>query len=354
MPGLSREPNPVQPMSDWKVTERKVAYKDGTETIERLPFSTVLYPGHYGTFFGFKERQDSPIVLCGCAREAVENYIRLTVSDSVFTQTSRKRRPFILSKMEFPISLVESLEHIEYVEEMEIVNYLKFENRLCHECNRVIPEYKYCDEMYGGSFKQNLGWYINKQAYELGIQPIRLRILRDRCPQEILDMLKLDLELTPEKYREMILTDRDGAKKLWKLFTQQNRAILNFVESEVREKFGQKRVGAAWTSEAILYNIVCVLLPNRKILRHYRPEFLEGLELDIFIPDLRVGIEYQGIQHYEPTSHWGGEDAFHRLKIRDSRKKQLCRQASLNLIYFRYDEDVSNQIVESRLRPFLP
>lgn len=336
-----------------KTLGKEVAYKNGTETEEPLPFPIVLYPGHYGTFFGFKENPDSPIFLCGCAREPLENYITLTLSDPVFTQTSGQRRKFVLSKMHFPISLVKSLRQVEYGQEREIINYLRFENKLCHECNRVIPEYKYCVEMYGGSFKQNLGWYINKQSYEFAIQPIRMRILRDRCPQEILNLITLDLEETPKKYREMIPTDREEAKKLWKLFTQQKQAILNLIESEVREKFGHKRVGEAWTSEAILYNIASTLFPKGKIYRHYRPDFLEGLELDIFLPDFRIGIEYQGIQHFEPVNHWGGEDAFRRLKIRDARKKELCQKASVNLIYFRYDEDLSNQFVQSRLKPFL-
>jgi len=33
-------------------------------------------------------------------------------------------------------------------------------------------------------------------------------------------------------------------------------------------------------------------------LRHYRPDFLQGLELDIFIDELKIGMEYQGIQHF--------------------------------------------------------
>jgi hypothetical protein len=331
-------------------TEKEIAYKDNTTSIERLPFSTVLYPGHYGTFFGFREKADSPIFLCGCTREAIENYIQLRVSDPVFIQTSRSGKQPILSDMDFPRALVNSLK---YNKEIELLKLLRFENKLCHECNKVIPEYKYCIDMYGGAFKQNLGWYINKQAYEFGIQPIRMRVLKDRCPQEILDLIQLDLDETPLQYRNIILTDIEEAKKLWKKFTRQNQAIWNLIESEVRVKFGHKRVGEAWTSETILYNIICSLLQNRKILRHYRPDFLDGLELDIFIPELQVGIEYQGIQHFEPVTHWGGEEALRRLIDRDSRKRRLCQEAEVKLFYFKYDEDLSNQIVLARLRPFL-
>lgn len=45
----------------------------------------------------------------------------------------------------------------------------------------------------------------------------------------------------------------------------------------------------------------------------YRPEWLSPQSLDIYIPKLNVGIEYQGIQHYtdvdflEERKHWSIE-----------------------------------------------
>ena len=57
------------------------------------------------------------------------------------------------------------------------------------------------------------------------------------------------------------------------------------------------------------------------IIKHHHHYFLRGLELDIYIKDLRVGIEYQGLQHYKPVKHWGGEGALKELKIRDRKKK---------------------------------
>lgn len=46
--------------------------------------------------------------------------------------------------------------------------------------------------MYGGAFKQNYGWYINKQAFEWGVAPLnRLeQFLPEACPDELLVILK--------------------------------------------------------------------------------------------------------------------------------------------------------------------
>ena len=43
--------------------------------------------------------------------------------------------------------------------------------------------------MYGGAFKQNYGWYANKQAFEWGLDPLSLQFLLNRCPDEIIDAI---------------------------------------------------------------------------------------------------------------------------------------------------------------------
>jgi hypothetical protein len=95
--------------------------------------------------------------------------------------------------------------------------------------------------------------------------------------------------------------------------------------------------------------LVCQLLQKEKIYRHYRPEFLDYLELDVFIPRLNIGIEYQGIQHFEPIEHWGGKDSLMRVKERDKKKKKLCSINGIKLIYFHYYEELNMELVKERL-----
>ena len=67
---------------------------------------------------------------------------------------------------------------------------------------------------------------------------------------------------------------------------------------------------------------------------HYHPDFLGGLELDFYIPDIKLGIECQGIQHYSPVEFFGGEGGFEKTALHDKTKKELCDIKGVKLIFF--------------------
>lgn len=46
------------------------------------------------------------------------------------------------------------------------------------------------------------------------------------------------------------------------------------------------------------------------------------LRLDFYIPSLNLGIEYNGIQHYEPVKHFGGEERFKKQQYYDELKNK--------------------------------
>jgi len=332
-----------------KELTKEVAYKDYTVAKENLPLPFVHYPGFYGAFFGFAETEKSIISFCSCTKVAIENYLTFRLSSPIPTNSSPSRNG-PLDSMYFPRSVVDKLIEERISGNENIINYLTFTNKICHECNQIVPSYRYCVEMYGGVFKQNYGWYINKQAFEFGISPINNRVIADICPQEILELIELDPIQTPIKYQELSTCDFEKANELWKKFQKQNRKVWKIIENEVRRKFKHKKIGDAWTSETILYHIICSLFPNYNIYRHYRPDFLEGLELDIYIEELKIGVEYQGIQHYEPISYWGSEEAFEKLQKRDMKKQTLAKLNGIPIVYFTYEEHLNDDIVMDKLK----
>ena len=335
-----------------KKNKKEVAYKDRTIIIENLPFPIVYYPGFYGAFFGFAESETSPIYLCSCSKCAIGNYIRFRLRREPHLNSSSPHT-HIMDCMYFPQSLVDELMQLELVEEENVIQKIRFEDELCHECNNVVPSLKYCVEMYGGVFKQNYGWYINKQAYEMGVEPISDHILSDICSNEILELIEYDPKETMQIYQELSQVDFEQANELLKKYQKQTRKVWRVIENRVRLKFNHKKVGDSWTSETILYQIVQTLFPNYTVHRHYRPEYLENMEFDIFIENVNLGIEYQGIQHFEPVGHWGGEEAFEKLLERDARKRKLARLNEVNLVYFEYDQDLNESIVRNKLKQFL-
>ena len=60
-----------------------------------------------------------------------------------------------------------------------------------------------------------------------------------------------------------------------------------------------------------------------------------GLQsLDFYLPDYNVGIECQGIQHFEPKDFFGGEKAFKEQVERDIKKYQKCLHNNIKLYYY--------------------
>ena len=63
--------------------------------------------------------------------------------------------------------------------------------------------------------------------------------------------------------------------------------------------------------------------------------------IDIFIPSIFIGIEYQGVQHYKPIEHFGGEEHFRHQQENDRKKKELCSKNGVTLIEWPYTENIS-------------
>jgi hypothetical protein len=334
--------------------KKEVAFKLNTIAIEEnLPLPVILYPGHYGAFIAFKEDLNSPdIFFCSCSYESISNYIEMK---KCFEKTinSDITQMYILDSGNFPLQLVEFLMKSKIPDDKVLQN-LQFKNKICHECNLCTPSYKYCVPMYGGAFKQNYGWYIRKQAYEFGINPLNLIYVKDLCPDEIIDEIKIQPPSTGEDWRkindDLSFLER---QELIKVFEKQKRKVWNIIEDVVRTKFKHKKVGEAWTSETILFYIIKNLYPEYTIRRHYRPKFLNGLELDIFIEDLQIGIEYQGIQHYKPIKHWGGEKSLKKVQERDKKKRNICKELNIPIINFEYKDDLNNKFVLSKINSII-
>lgn len=124
-------------------------------------------------------------------------------------------------------------------------------------------------------------------------------------------------------------------------------------ENKYREMVGVPRIGEGWISEVELLNLVRDILPREKVIHQASPEWLGLQRLDIFVPKLKIAIEYQGRQHYEPVPFFGGEEAFLETQKRDRRKAQLCTNNGIALIYFRYDEPITQEIVQARIEEVL-
>lgn len=71
--------------------------------------------------------------------------------------------------------------------------------------------------------------------------------------------------------------------------------------------------------------------------RTRREEWLDGLELDGYNPELKLAFEYQGIQHFQRVLHFHREEGqFEAQVARDARKRELCKNAGVALLEIPY------------------
>lgn len=103
-----------------------------------------------------------------------------------------------------------------------------------------------------------------------------------------------------------------------------------------------------WVNEGDMFSMVVKHYPDAVF--QYRAEWLGMQSLDVYIPSLKVGIEYQGVQHYEPVPFFGGEEGFIKVQERDQRKAELCEQNGVILICWRYDEPISASRLKTKLK----
>ena len=102
-----------------------------------------------------------------------------------------------------------------------------------------------------------------------------------------------------------------------------------------------------WKSEWGLYKLVKSVFDDAQF--QYKPEWLRPQSLDIFVPSIRVGIEYQGIEHYKATEFFGGEENFLRRKKLDKNKKELCMENNIKLVEWPYTVPISRDSLKKML-----
>ncbi len=138
-----------------------------------------------------------------------------------------------------------------------------------------------------------------------------------------------------------------------KLLNNQDDDI-HFGEKRVRDIFGYPPIGATKIVETFLYKVVCDVFDGYTVIRNYRCKKLEYLELDIWIPAVKLGIEYQGEQHYKPIKHWGGKAALEKRIANDKKKRRLCKKLNYHLIEFKSQESINYSLILNRIMKFHP
>lgn len=110
------------------------------------------------------------------------------------------------------------------------------------------------------------------------------------------------------------------------------KSPISEIENILRELKGIPKIGEGWVNETTLYYLIKNSFPSLNVIHHGKPEWLGRQHFDIWIPELKCGIEYQGKQHSEPVDFFGGVESFIKNKERDELKKNKCIENNTILI----------------------
>ncbi len=114
-----------------------------------------------------------------------------------------------------------------------------------------------------------------------------------------------------------------------------------------------------WThkgsKEALMFKVLNDMFPKDEYINNGYYSWLISprgapMQLDRYYPDLKIAFELQGIQHYEHTTYYHKTlSSFKYLQECDIIKKDTCEKRGITLIEIRYDEDISDNLIQTKL-----
>ncbi|WP_033302379.1 hypothetical protein [Sediminispirochaeta bajacaliforniensis] len=117
-------------------------------------------------------------------------------------------------------------------------------------------------------------------------------------------------------------------------------------ENRVREKFDLPKIGQEkWKQEARLLELIKDSFPEYIVRHQYRAKWLGRQHLDIYIEDIAAGIEFHGLQHFEPVDFFGGKSTFKETQRRDNEKKKKCKNAGVKLYVVQEGYDIDSLVI---------
>ena len=364
-----------------------VIFEDG------LPYPYVEYQPPEFFVLRFSKEKDSEKYVCGCFKNSIDNYWKRNIDSWEMYGENGWEIGFKEGRL--------GLIHMKYYKQYK--DGYQYKDGICHRCNGgVLPS------IVSESRRKtlHLPWYKMRMLYlDFSTLPTYPKIKEfDKQISEIqnqIEQLNPSEEILKEHYKEQdekqkflskfsneelseirrkqfeefdlenipteeelikdpfsrfygrwnkVIRDKEKEqyelqKEIDKVYRKKERILENYV----REDFGLKLVGEQWVNETLIYKLCKQIFKNEKVIQHYRPKELQGLELDIYLKERRIGIEYMGKQHYKPIKHFGGKKSLEKTKERDKKKILLCEELGIQLIHIKYDETVSKDLIIKRI-----
>ncbi len=128
-------------------------------------------------------------------------------------------------------------------------------------------------------------------------------------------------------------------------------------KEEREKKFTyKKRKPQRSKKEGLMQKVLDELLPDAEYIDNGYYSWMRSprgacLQLDRYYPDLNLGFEMNGRQHYEFNRYMHkDEEAFEYLQECDRRKRKECKRNGVTLITIKYNKTITKEYLVKRFR----
>jgi hypothetical protein len=159
----------------------------------------------------------------------------------------------------------------------------------------------------------------------------------------------------------LIMSGQNQRDKQFKRYGCDIQSILEVCYPEESWEFRKKQQASKRSVQFALLFQIMKLFPKYWIIEEYKASNITysesgcNVEIDLFIPTINLGIEYQGEQHYNEMNQWFGPS--HLFHSRDKYKDFICNIHSISLVTVPYWWDrsihsLSSTIINNALSTF--
>lgn len=95
-------------------------------------------------------------------------------------------------------------------------------------------------------------------------------------------------------------------------------------------------------------SIYSILSYNKLHFEYQHSVIINGRlhKFDFYLPEYKLYVEYDGIQHYQPIESWGGDKSLKERKVKDSEKNNYVSNAGATILRIPYTVDTNVSILE--------
>ena len=99
-----------------------------------------------------------------------------------------------------------------------------------------------------------------------------------------------------------------------------------------------------------LLKLVQEIYPNQKIELEHNVADRGSLFVDIFLPRMNLGFEFDGEQHFKFIEHFHGDRrGFAQARQRDALKDEACQEKGIILVRVAYNEPMTREAVLAKI-----